>query len=202
MSQTSLFDLGRQSPALPTELLEYKPSLFSVTESADLFKRLTDTIAWKQETLMMYGKKVLTPRFTAWYGDEHVSYKYSGVTFYTLPWTAELLTIKSKIEPLCGEIFNSVLLNLYRNGNDSMGWHSDDEPELGKDPIIGSVNFGQERRFDLRLKKDHQQKHHIVLENGSLLVMKGNLQHHWQHQVAKSAKPMQPRINLTFRKIK
>ncbi len=198
--QTSLFESDHQM-LLPTELFDYKSGIFNYAESIELLKKLTDTIAWKQETILMFGRKVLTPRLTAWYGDENISYKYSGVTFYALPWTEELLAIKSKIEPLAGEIFNSVLLNLYRDGNDSMGWHSDDEPELGTNPIIASVNFGQEMRFDLRLKRDHKVKHQIILGNGSVLTMKGDIQHHWQHQVAKSAKSMTPRINLTFRRI-
>ena len=200
MGQGFLFNLNEPLSPLPG-LLDYKSSVFNVEESDYLLKRLSDHIDWKQETLTLYGKQVLTPRLTAWYGDENVSYKYSGVTFYAMPWTEELLTIKSTIEPLAGVTFNSVLLNLYRDGKDSMGWHSDDEPELGKNPVIASVNFGQERRFDFRLKTDHRQKHHILLANGSALIMKGDIQHHWQHQIAKSAKPMRVRINLTFRKI-
>jgi alkylated DNA repair dioxygenase AlkB len=175
---------------------------FTENESRRLFQQLISSIEWKQEELSMYGKKVKTPRLTAWYGDENKSYKYSGVRFYALPWTEDLLFIKTITEALSGETFNSVLLNLYRDGNDSMAWHSDDEPELGTNPIIASVNFGQERRFDFRQKKDHSIKHSVMLENGSVLIMKGDIQHHWQHQLAKTAKAIKPRINLTFRKIK
>ena len=184
------------------ELLSYFPEVFPVTESKALFEKLTENITWRQESIFIFGRKVLTPRLTAWYGDAGAVYKYSGVSFDPLPWTEELLFIKSKAEGLAGTIFNSVLLNLYRDGSDSMGWHSDDEPELGRDPIIASVNLGEARRFDLRLKTDHQQKLQILLEDGSVLVMKGELQHYWQHQVAKSAKVKGPRINLTFRTIK
>jgi alkylated DNA repair dioxygenase AlkB len=183
-------------------LLQYYPSAFTLSESNELFTKLTERIDWRQESIFICGRKVLTPRLTAWYGDRGAVYKYSGVAFDPLPWTDELLLIKSKAEALSGTRFNSVLLNLYRDGNDSMGWHSDDEPELGPDPVIASVNFGEARRFDLRLKADHKQKQHILLEDGSVLIMKGDLQHHWQHQVAKSAKIQNTRINLTFRTIK
>jgi len=184
------------------ELLSYSPEVFPVTESKALFGKLTENITWRQESIIIFGRKVLTPRLTAWYGDAGAVYKYSGVSFDPLPWTEELLYIKSKAEALAGTTFNSVLLNLYRDGSDSMGWHSDDEPELGRDPIIASVNLGEARRFDLRLKTDHHQKLQILLEDGSVLVMKGELQHYWQHQIAKSAKVKGRRINLTFRTIK
>ena len=184
------------------DLLSYSPEVFPATESKALFEKLTENITWRQESIIIFGRKVLTPRLTAWYGDAGAVYKYSGVSFDPLPWTEELLIIRSKAEALAGTTFNSVLLNLYRNGSDSMGWHSDDEPELGRDPIIASVNLGEARRFDLRLKTDHQQKLQLLLEDGSVLVMKGDLQHYWQHQVAKSAKVKGPRINLTFRTIK
>ena len=184
------------------DLLSYSPEVFPATESKALFEKLTENITWRQESIIIFGRKVLTPRLTAWYGDAGAVYKYSGVSFDPLPWTEELLIIRSKAEALAGTTFNSVLLNLYRDGSDSMGWHSDDEPELGRDPIIASVNLGEARRFDLRLKTDHQQKLQLLLEDGSVLVMKGDLQHYWQHQVAKSAKVKGPRINLTFRTIK
>ncbi len=182
--------------------VEYFPNVFSDTDSKYLFEKLTSNITWRQESILIFGRKVLTPRLTAWYGDAGAVYKYSGVSFDPLPWTEELLYIRSKAEALAGTTFNSVLLNLYRDGNDSMGWHSDDEPELGRDPIIASVNLGEARRFDLRLKSDHHQKQQIMLEDGSVLLMKGDLQHHWQHQVAKSGKVKGQRINLTFRTIK
>jgi len=187
---------------ITSELLSYFPEVFPAAESKSLFEKLTENIIWRQESIIIFGRKVLTPRLTAWYGDAGAVYKYSGVSFDPLPWTEELLYIKSKAEALAGTTFNSVLLNLYRDGSDSMGWHSDDEPELGRDPIIASVNLGEARRFDLRLKTDHHQKLQILLEDGSVLVMKGELQHYWQHQVAKSAKVKRPRINLTFRTIK
>jgi alkylated DNA repair dioxygenase AlkB len=199
--QTNLFGSTKQQQLIGDDLLQYIPDFFNADESHEYFTSLQNTIAWKQEELKLYGKIIKTPRFTAWYGDDGMAYKYSGVTFYALPWTDKLLKINAAIEPLAGQQFNSVLLNMYRDGNDSMGWHSDDEPELGKNPIIASVNFGQARRFDFRMVKDYSVKHQLMLGNGSLLIMKGDIQHHWQHQIAKSLRIKQPRINLTFRKI-
>jgi alkylated DNA repair dioxygenase AlkB len=183
-------------------LLEYKPGFYNEQECLDFMQLLKKNIQWKQETLTIFGKTVKTPRLTAWYGDIGIAYKYSGKQFFALSWTEELLAIKEKTELVSPVKFNSVLLNYYRDGNDSMGWHSDDEPELGKNPVIASVNFGQERRFDFRYKADHRIKHNLILANGSLLLMKGDLQHHWQHQIAKSKQGMKERINLTFRLIR
>jgi len=196
MSQLEIF---QRRDYFPKDLVEYYPGFFNEQASASMMASLVNNIQWKQETLFIYGRPVKTPRLTAWYGDEAVSYTYSGKQFLGLPWTKELLDIKTRIEPVAKTTFNSVLLNYYRDGNDSMGWHSDDEPELGANPIIASVSFGQERRFDLRKIIDHQQKHQVNLANGSLLIMKGDLQHQWQHQVAKSKKVKGARINLTFR---
>jgi alkylated DNA repair dioxygenase AlkB len=149
----------------------------------------------------MYSKQVITPRLTAWYGDANKDYSFSGNKFHPLPWTKELLEIKEKIEPIVGIRFNSVLLNYYRDGNDSVAWHSDNEAELGRQPVIASVSFGQVRRFDIRHKLGHKQKYAVKLENGSLLILKGDLQQNWEHRIAKSATPMHPRVNLTFRVI-
>lgn len=201
MKQFSLFKANDINIGLHADILAYLPGVFNRQESNELFKKLLDATPWKQESQQMYGRIVKTPRLTAWYGDESSYYKFSGSRFSPLQWTNDLLMIKSKIEPLAGAQFNSVLLNYYRDGNDSVAWHSDDEPELGINPIIASVNFGQERRFDIRNKKNHNLKHSVMLENGSLLIMKGNLQHQWDHQIAKSLKVTKPRINLTFRVI-
>jgi len=202
MEQFDLFPGNETRPDLPKDILEYKPGLFTIQESHDIMQALLTETPWKQESQQMYGRMVKTPRLTAWYGDSNNYYPFAGSKFTPYPWTALLLMIRSRIEPEAGVKFNSVLLNYYRNGNDSVAWHSDDEPELGINPIIASVNFGQERRFDIRNKKDHALKYSVSLQNGSLLVMKGNLQHLWDHQVAKSSKITQPRINLTFRFIK
>jgi alkylated DNA repair dioxygenase AlkB len=202
MEQLSFFADAGHTPGLPTEVLEYHPSIFNTQESADFLRDLIAHIPWEQKTMSIYGKLVITPRLTAWYGNPEKTYAYSGNSFHPLPWTDELLIIKRRVEPFAGITFNSVLLNYYRDGNDSVAWHSDNERELGRQPIIGSVSFGQVRQFDIRHKDDHAKKYGVKLENGSLLLMKGDLQQNWQHRIAKSVKPMGPRINLTFRVIK
>lgn len=181
--------------------LIYYPTFFSKSESDFFFSFLRTKIEWTQESMILYGKKLNFPRLTAWYGDNDRPYSFSGITLQPKGWLPELITIKSKIEIVAGTEFNSVLLNLYRNGNDSISWHTDAEPELGINPIIGSVNFGQARLFQLR-HRDTKEKIEIELVHGSALLMKGELQHHWQHQVPKTSKPMKERINLTFRFIK
>ena len=148
----------------------------------------------------MYGKKTNFPRLTAWYGDDDKSYSFSGITLQPLPWTNEIIDIKSKIEPIAKRKFNSVLLNLYRNGNDSISWHTDAEKELGINPIIASVNLGATRMFQLRHIQT-KRKIEIELTHGSFLLMQGELQHFWQHQVPKTTKIVGERINLTFRVI-
>ncbi len=142
------------------------------------------------------------PRLTAWYGDEGRTYAYSGIVQTPIPWNDTLLTIKNRIEPLSNTIFNSVLLNRYRNGNDSVSWHSDDERELGKNPVIASVSFGQTRQFQFKNKHDSSRRMAIDLVDGSFLLMQGPTQHHWLHQIPKSKKEMKERINLTFRVIR
>ena len=201
MEQLSFFDGGVQSPKLPADLMDYRPNFFSREESVELSQALKETITWNQETIQMYGKILNTPRLTAWYGDNSKTYAFSGKKYDPYPWTPELLLIKQRVDAAAGITFNSVLLNLYRNGNDSVAWHADDEPELGVNPVIASVSFGQIRRFDLRHKQDHKLKYAVELENGSLLIMKGELQHLWEHQVPKSTKAIKERINLTFRVI-
>ena len=181
----------------------YDPAFLSVGESQELFQHLLEDIHWEQDEIMMFGKKVLQPRKHAWYGDEGLSYTYSGLEMKARAWTAPLQAIKDKIETAYSSSYNSVLLNLYRDGKDSMGWHSDDEKELGKDPVIASLSLGQIRRFHLK----HKQKKEIEtlrldLDNGSLLIMAGSTQHFWKHQISRTAKEVQPRINLTFRLIK
>lgn len=158
-------------------------------------------IEWSQDVLTMYGKKVYAPRFSAWYGDEGKSYGYSGLKLQANPWNEGLLSIKNEIEKIYPAKYNSVLLNWYRKGSDYMGWHTDDEPELGRNPIIASVNFGAERRFLFRKKNQPREKIEIILQNGSLLIMSGEIQHYWQHALPKSAKVAGHRINLTFRNI-
>jgi alkylated DNA repair dioxygenase AlkB len=179
----------------------FHPNFFTKSESDLLLGNLRSNIVWKQESMNMYGKKIDFPRLTSWYGDNDKPYSFSGITLQPLPWTSEILTIKSKVEAIAKTAFNSVLLNLYRDGNDSISWHTDAEKELGMNPVIASVNFGATRKFQLR-HINTKEKFEIELTHGSLLVMQGELQHYWQHQVPKTSRVVGDRINLTFRVIK
>ncbi|UCJ10337.1 alpha-ketoglutarate-dependent dioxygenase AlkB [Chitinophaga pendula] len=182
-------------------LLHYYPSFFPPQEADNWMQQLLNEVSWQQEHIIIYGKQVPFPRLMAWYGDAGSNYAFSGNTYSPKPWIPVLSTIQSRIEAVSHTTFNSVLLNYYRNGQDSMGWHADDEPELGRNPIIASVNLGATRRFQLRHKQDHQRTATVDLQHGSLLIMTGPLQHHWQHQVPKTKRPVPARINLTFRHI-
>lgn len=176
---------------------------FMPPEKANYFlKILSEKINWKQEEITVFGKTHLVPRETAWYGISSSTYVYSGIKHTPEPWIPELLDIKKVIEHfLPNTCFNSVLLNLYRNGNDKVGWHADDEISLGNQPIIASVSLGATRRFDLKHTSDPTQKLQLKLTSGSLLVMGGTLQENWLHQIPTQKKVLAPRINLTFRKI-
>ena len=176
-------------------------NFFCCEEANALFISLRDTIDWKHEPIWMFGKKVMQPRLTAWYGDEGKTYRYSGILMKPIMWTAGLIEVKNKIEEVTGAHFNSALLNLYRDGKDSMGWHRDNEPELGLSPVIASVSFGDTRRFLFRRYLEKKIKTEVSLENGSLLLMRGEAQTHWEHSIPKTAMSVAPRINITFRKI-
>ena len=189
-------------PMPSTEQLQYHPLLFDSQEQSLLMNALQEEIPWKQEHIKLFGKTHPTPRLTAWHGDTHCVYKYSGVVNQPFPWTPSLITIKTRIESLSnGATFNCVLLNFYRDGSDKMGWHSDDEKELGPNPSIASVSFGATRRFDFKHKTEANTKFSIHLESGSLLLMQGDMQHHWLHQIPAQKRIQEPRINLTFRYI-
>lgn len=194
MEQLCFFPEVGQSKGLPKEMLEYMPGLFSNEESDYLLEKFIRESHWKQRLQKTWDKEVLTPRLTAWYGDR--------LEEEPIPWTPELLMIKAKVEPLAGVTFNSVLLNYYRDGNDSVAWHSDRENVLGKRPVIASVSFGQVRSFDIRNKADHSEQYSVHLEHGSFLLMKAGLQEAFEHRIAKSVKPMKARVNLTFRVMK
>jgi alkylated DNA repair dioxygenase AlkB len=176
----------------------YFPSYFEKKESNSFLRSLIKEIIWKQEKMNIYGKSIKFPRLTAWYGDDERSYKFSGITLYPNKWTPLIVNIKERVESQIGTKFNSVLLNFYKNGNDSISWHSDAEEELGKNPIIASVSFGEKRLFQLK-HNISKQKREIELQNGSLLVMKGELQHYWKHQLPKTRHKKRERVNLTFR---
>lgn len=179
----------------------YVPNFFSKENSDLYFNALLYEIDWRQESMNMYGKSINFPRLTAWYGDNDKPYTFSGITLSPKKWTKSLLVIKEQIEQKTQANFNSVLLNLYRNGEDSISWHTDAEKELGINPVIASVNFGATRKFQLRHMNTNE-KIELLLTHGSLLVMKGELQHFWQHQVPKTKQAVKERINLTFRVIK
>ena len=203
MQQSFALDRAREIE-LPDAELSYYPEFFETKQADGLLTKLKDGIEWTQNTIRFYGKESLVPRMEAWYGDEGKSYAYSGIHMDPKPWTEELIIIKHKIEPLAGVAFNSVLINYYRDGKDRVAWHSDDEKELGQNPVIGSVSLGAERKFKLRHKqyKTNGHKHEVTLGHGSFLLMKGSTQHHWMHEIPRTAKPIGPRINLTFRIIK
>ena len=163
---------------------------------------LLNTIEWKQEEVYVFGKKHKEPRKTAWYGDEECVYTYAGKKNHPLPWTEELFQLKTDIEALIpGANFNSVLLNQYRDGNDKMGWHSDNEKELGKNPVIASLSLGATRFFDLKHKRIKSLKKRLELPAGSLLIMCGSTQENWLHQVPQQKTVKDSRINLTFRTV-
>lgn len=198
----ALFQLPLIQYDLPDADITYFPSYFTTKESDLLYKNLIEKIGWEQQKITIFGKTMNEPRLTAFYGDNNKDYSYSGIRLKPTFWNDDLLLIKSRIEQTTNNIFSSVLLNYYRDGSDSMGWHADDEKELGKNPVIASVSFGATRNF--QLKHNHRKdlkKVAIQLSHGSLLLMKGTTQHYWKHQIPKSMKPMSPRINLTFRLI-
>ncbi len=200
---TSNTQSSHQLIQLPGAELLFLPALFEQQEADALLVDLTHNIAWQQESISLYGQQHLLPRLTAWYGDEGSRYQYSAVNLHALPWTPTLLSIKQRMEAHSGGVqFNSVLLNLYRNGSDGVAWHSDNEAELGSNPIIASVSFGQERPFQLRHNQDKNLKYSLPLPHGSLLIMRGETQRNWLHQIPKSTKKMAPRINLTFRVVR
>ncbi|SMC34985.1 alpha-ketoglutarate-dependent dioxygenase AlkB family protein [Chryseobacterium sp. YR221] len=201
MSQLSLFN-SEEFYRFPSELLEYTEHFLAENEASELEELLMHTAPWKQRTQKMYDKMVLTPRLTAWYGDDDKKYQLDGHQFNVNPWLPELLELKERIEKSTGYRFNSVLLNLYRDKNDSVTWHRDKESELGNRPVIASISLGQVRSFDFRKFDDHSNKYSLPLQHGSLLIMKGDLQMNWEHRIAKSTRPMKPRINMTFRLVK
>jgi alkylated DNA repair dioxygenase AlkB len=174
---------------------------FIPRDEADLLHiLLRRDLAWREEEITVFGRRVKVPRLVCWYGDAGAIYRYSGVEHAPLPWIETLLTLKSRVECFCGRQFNSVLGNLYRDGRDSMGWHADKEKELGPNPFIASLSFGAERLFKLRHNKTGEILE-VVLTHGSLLLMGGSLQHKWRHSVPKTRETKAERVNLTFRTI-
>lgn len=185
---------------MPDADITFLPHFINVAISNTLAQQLFTDIQWRHDELIMYGKRVKVPRLQAWYGDQGTDYTYSQLTMAPLPWTEQLLALKQQICEATGADFNSVLVNCYRNHQDSVGWHSDDEPELGETPVIASLSLGAERFFHLK-HKVKPLSHKFKLLSGSLLIMQGNTQKYWQHAVLKSRIHAPMRINLTFRKI-
>lgn len=186
----------------PDAELKYWPNSLSSDLRHQYFQTLLSETPWQQDDISLFGRTLPIPRLQAWYGDDGLSYQYSGIRLDPLSWSPTLLEIKRQVESICGQSFNSVLLNLYRDGRDSNGWHSDDEPELGTEPVIASLSLGATRRFRLRHKTSKETSPITLhLEPGSLLLMSGKTQTHWQHSLPKTSTTVEPRINLTFRKI-
>ena len=195
----SLFDSEPIVFDVPDASIIYYPNFFSTEEATILFDTLQKEIPWQQDDIKVYGKVYPQPRLTALFGNEGKSYSYSNITMHPHKWSPLLMSIKEKVEKTTEAIYSTVLLNYYRDGKDSNGWHADNEKELGTNPIIASLSFGAERMFQLKHNAIPNQKINIPLAHGSLLVMKGTTQHFWKHQIPKTTKPIGPRINLTFR---
>lgn len=187
---------------LPDADISYYSNCFTREQADELQAKLRSEIPWQQDEITVFGKTHPQPRLTALFGNEGKPYAYSGIVMQPHPWTPLLLYIKEAVESVCSEHFTTVLLNCYRDGRDSNGWHADNEKELGRNPVIASLSLGAERYFHLRHNSGKADTLKILLEHGSLLIMKGTTQHFWKHQIAKTAKPIGERINLTFRIIR
>lgn len=174
---------------------------FAAGESHRLFTELRRDVDWRQEEIVIFGTRRRVPRLVAWHGDAYARYTYSGVAHEPEPWTRALRRVRERVRRFTGVHFNAVLLNLYRDGRDSMGWHADDEPELGRDPVIASVSLGAARRFCLRHKRHRSLRLDLTLEDGDLLLMSGTTQRNWMHAVPRTARPVGERINLNFRQV-
>lgn len=205
--QANLFDGDETSTDLirhsigNAELLEY-PHLFEATEAGQMLETLIADIRWRQESIRIAGKLRAIPRLQCWMGDRASKYGYSGVRLTPCPWHETVKVIHERVANISGSAFNSVLINYYRNGDDSVAWHADDEAELGDTPLIASVSLGAQRIFELKQK--HQlpaKKFQLALRHGSLLIMGGTMQQDWLHQLPKVKGLQEPRINLTFRNI-
>jgi alkylated DNA repair dioxygenase AlkB len=198
--QSSLFADDVVPLVIPDGQLSYQPEF--INDHRQWYEQLRQSICWQQDRIKLYGQDMPIPRLNAWYGDEGMDYSYSGIQLKARPWSESLLALKNQLESALNVTFNSVLANYYRDGKDSVSWHADDEAELGSQPLIASLSFGETRRFSLRHKTDHSLAvQHIDLEGGSLLVMAGVTQRYWHHQLPKTRYSIAGRINLTFRSI-
>ncbi|NNE30749.1 MAG: alpha-ketoglutarate-dependent dioxygenase AlkB [Winogradskyella sp.] len=197
-----LFSQEKQHLILPNAELLYVPEFFSTTKANQLYNTIESETNWQQEDITVFGKTFKQPRLTSLYSDTDKTYSYSNIVMHPLPFTKTLLEIKSKVELQSQSHFNTVLINLYRDGKDSNGWHADNEKELGINPVIASVSLGESRPFHFKHRTLNEERYKLDLNHGSLLIMKGEMQHYWLHQIAKTKKVIKPRINLTFRKLK
>ena len=188
-------------PNLTNGELHYYPAFLNAKEAANLYHELYNITPWQEDKITVFGKTYDQPRLTALYAIDPTPYTYSNITMHPHPMTKSLLDLIHKISDVNAHDFNAVLLNLYRDGKDSNGWHADNEKELGKNPVIASISLGEERYFHLKHRTLKDQRLKIKLKHGSLLIMGGEMQHYWLHQVPKTSKVISPRINLTFRKI-
>jgi alkylated DNA repair dioxygenase AlkB len=201
VSSVATDDVRAEVLSMPNAEVTFYRNFFNLQESDEIFQILRDGINWRQDKMKLYGKDIDLPRKTAWYGDQNKSYTFSGIHLNPELWTPTLLHVKERIEDVAKIQFNSVLLNLYRHGNDGISWHTDVERELGENPVIGSVSFGGTRRFMFRHRQDQDLKAEVELTHGSFLLMAGETQHFWQHQIPKTSRKVDSRINLTFRVI-
>lgn len=200
MIQAGLFDSAEpETIDLPQANLNLWRQFLEPALTTAIYDSLNTELAWEQSVIQVYGRPVQIPRLNAWYADRGCDYAYSGMQLKRHDWHPLLSDLKQRIEAATGARFNSVLANLYRDGNDSVGWHSDDEPELGRNPNIASVSLGASRRFLLKHRKQRQLQHELCLNDGSLLLMAGETQHFWYHSVPKQRRIGDARINLTFR---
>lgn len=190
-----------ETPVLAGAELQLWRALWPAAECARIAADLRQTLDWQQKPIVIFGREVMQPRLTAWYGDPECSYVYSGKRNEPLAWTPLLAELREVVQTVTGARFNSVLANCYRNGQDSMGWHSDDEPELGPDPVIASLSFGATRRFCLQHRKRRTDRLELALQDGDLLLMAGATQTNYRHALPKTAKPTAERLNFTFRLI-
>ncbi len=194
-----LFSRETQDFNLPDAQLTYIPSFLSKPEADSLYEVLFNQTNWQHDDITVFGKTYPQPRLTALYSVTNQPYSYSNITMHPSPLTDELKKLMSKVNDYTNHMFNTLLLNLYRDGSDSNGWHADNEKELGINPVIASLSLGVERPFHFKHRTLKEQRHKLLLQHGSLLIMSGAMQHHWLHQIAKTKKSIGSRINLTFR---
>ncbi|TDE02141.1 alpha-ketoglutarate-dependent dioxygenase AlkB family protein [Flavobacterium hiemivividum] len=194
-------EIGENKNLLPKDgVVNYYGHIMTVQQANFYLKNLLETIAWKNDEAIIFGKLIITKRKVAWYGNTNFNYTYSNTTKHALIWTPELLDLKAMVEEKTGETYNSCLLNLYHNGSEGMAWHSDGEKDLKKNGAIASLSFGAERKFAFKHKETKETVSQI-LAHGSLLVMKGETQTHWLHRLPPTTRVTTPRVNLTFRTI-